>query len=385
MLPEKPERNADRRRIVVASMVAGVPGQGGWVWAVLQWVLGLRQLGHDVLLVEPVDRIEPATRAAFATVAEQFGLEGAATMVTPRHQAAGLDFDRVADWCRRADLLVNIAGVLRDGELFEPIPARAYVDVDPGFTQLWHQSDGIDMGLAGHTAHFTVGLNVGTDRCAIPSCGVEWVPTLPPVLLEQWPVRSRLDHDGMTTVANWRGYGSVEFGGVFYGQKAHAWRDLFPLAQLSPRPCTPALSIHPDEHKDVAALAEHGWSLLDPAVVAATPAAYRRFVSGSWAELGVAKSGYVESWSGWFSDRSVCYLAAGRPVVAQDTGFSDVLPVGEGLLAFEAVEDAVDAITAVASDYGRHRRAARAFAQEHLDSRRVLARVVSVATEGGFR
>jgi hypothetical protein len=363
-------------------MVAGVPGQGGWVWAVLQWVLGLRQLGHDVLLVEPIDRIELAGRATFTAVVEEFGLGGAAAMVTPAREAAGLDFGQIAERCRRADLLVNIAGVLRDAELLEPIPARAYVDVDPGFTQLWHQSEGIDMGLAGHTSHFTVGLNVGSANCPIPSCGVDWVPTLPPVVLERWPERSGLDHDGLTTVANWRGYGSVEHDGVFYGQKAHAWRELFPLARLSPRPCTPALAVHPDEKKDVAALAEHGWSLLDPAVVAGTPAAYQRFVSGSWGELSVAKSGYVVSRSGWFSDRSACYLAAGRPVVAQDTGFSDLLPVGEGLLAFDGVVDAVDAIAAVASDYKRHRRAARVFAEEHLDSRRVLGRLVALASEG---
>lgn len=372
----------ERRRIVVTSMVAGVPGQGGWVWAVLQWVLGLRQLGHDVLLLEPVDRIQPATRAGFAKIVGEFGLGGAAAMVTPSRDSAGLEFGAIAQRCREADVLFDIAGVLTGSELFDPIPARAYVDVDPGFTQLWHRSEGIDMGLAGHTAHFTVGLNIGAPACPVPTCGVEWVPTLPPVVLERWPVAPRLEHDGLTTVANWRGYGSVEHGGVFYGQKAHAWRQLFPLPRLSPRPCTPALAIHAAEEKDVAALAEHGWSLLDPAVVAATPAAYHRFVSGSWAELGVAKSGYVVSRSGWFSDRSACYLAAGRPVVAQDTGFSDRLPVGEGLLAFDGVEDAADAIAAVASDYERHRRAARAFAEDHLDSRRVLGRLVALATEG---
>ena len=378
-------RESERRRIVVASMVTGVPGQGGWVWAVLQWVLGLRRLGHEVLLVEPVDTIEAGNQAAFTAFVEEFGLEGGAAMVTHTRQAFGLDFHQVADRCRGADLLVNIAGVLGDAELFEPIPARAYLDVDPGFTQLWHLSEGIDMGLAGHTAHFTVGLNVGKPRCPIPTCGVDWVPTLPPVVLDCWPVGVGVDHDALTTVANWRGYGSVDHDGVVYGQKAHAWRELFPLGHRSPRPCTPALAIHPEEGKDVVDLAENGWSLLDPAVVAGTPAAYRRFVSGSWAELGVAKSGYVVSRSGWFSDRSVCYMAAGRPVLAQETGFSDVLPVGEGLVAFDGVEDAVDAITAVATDYERHRRAARAFAEEHLDSQRVLRRIVALATDGGTR
>lgn len=169
---------------------------------------------------------------------------------------------------------------------------------------------------------------------------------------------------------------------IVYGQKAHAWRRLFPLARRSPWPCTPALAIHTEEGADLAALNEHGWSLLDPVALAGTPAAYQRFVTGSRAELGVAKSGYVASRSGWFSDRSACYLAAGRPVVAQDTGFSDHLPTGQGLLAFDGVDDGVEAIASVASDYERHRRAARALAQEHFDSRRVLGDLLPRLTQG---
>lgn len=372
----------DPCRIVVASMVAGVPGHGGWVWAVLQWVLGLRQLGHDVLLVEPAESIEPGALADFGAVVEEFSLGGTAAMVTPARDTVGLSFGELADRCAQADLLIDIAGVLTEPELFEPIPARAYVDVDPGFTQVWQASEGIDMRLARHTAHVTVGLNLGAPGCPIPTCGLDWVPTLPPVVLERWSPSPHLEHDALTTVANWRGYGSVEHEGVVYGQKAHAWRELFPVGRLSPMPCTPALAIHPGETTDLAALEQHGWSLLDPAVVAGTAGAYHRFVTGSRAELGVAKSGYVASRSGWFSDRSACYLAAGRPVVAQDTGFSDHLPTGEGLLAFDGVDDAVDAVAAVSNEYERHRRAARALAEEHFDSRRVLGRLLPLLTEG---
>jgi len=134
----------------------------------------------------------------------------------------------------------------------------------------------------------------------------------------------------------------------------------------------PALSIDPAEVKDLAALAANGWRLLDPARVAASPTEYRSFVEGSLAEIGIAKSGYVVSRCGWFSDRSACYLASGRPVLAQETGFSDYLPCGEGLLGYETVEQAAAGADAIAADYPRHARAARAIAERYFDSDRVL-------------
>ena len=139
----------------------------------------------------------------------------------------------------------------------------------------------------------------------------------------------------------------------------------------------PALAIHPGEEADLAALAENGWCVLDPAVVAPTPHAYQRFIQGSKAEFGIAKSGYVHSRSGWFSDRSACYLASGRPVIAQETGFSRELPVGEGLFAFATMEEILAAIEAMNTDYARHARAARGLAEEFFDSRTVLARLLN--------
>jgi hypothetical protein len=138
----------------------------------------------------------------------------------------------------------------------------------------------------------------------------------------------------------------------------------------------PALAIHSAEERDLVSLDEHGWHLLDPAQVAGSPDTYRCFVQGSLAELGIAKAGYVASRSGWFSDRSACYLASGRPVIAQDTGFGDRLPTGWGLLRFVTTEDAVAATHAVVTDYERHRRAARALAEAHLDARAVLTTVL---------
>jgi glycosyltransferase involved in cell wall biosynthesis len=161
-----------------------------------------------------------------------------------------------------------------------------------------------------------------------------------------------------------------------YGQKAHSMRSLFDLPARCGADFELALAIHPGEAPDLRALAEHGWSLTNPAEVAGTPAAYHAFVAASRGEFGVAKSGYVLSRCGWFSDRSACYLACGRPVVAQDTGYGAFLPVGEGLLSFTSVSDAAAAIDRVEGDYERHARAARQLAEEHLDSDVVLTRLI---------
>jgi hypothetical protein len=187
----------------------------------------------------------------------------------------------------------------------------------------------------------------------------------------------------MTTVGNWRSYGSTTWGEVPYGQRAHSFREFFDLPRSTHVALAPALAIDPAEHADLAALANGGWSLLDPAVLSATPGAYRHFVRSSRGELSIAKSGYVTSRSGWFSDRSACYLASGRPVVAQDTGFGQRLPTGDGLLAFATVGEAVEALEQVDAEYARHAAAARRIAEVELDSAIVLGDLLHHAGVGG--
>jgi hypothetical protein len=365
--------------VVFSGMLAGDPHQGGATWAVLQYLLGFRRLGHDVLFVEPVKPTArplagSASASYFHEVAAAFGLtDSAALLVHGNRETVGLPYATLARRARTADVLVNVSGMLADPDLTGPIPTRVYLDLDPAFVQLWH-AQGIDMRFAGHTHFVTVGRRIGRPDCPVPTGGVSWLSTLQPVVLAEWPVGTDVVYDGLTTVANWRGYGSVEHGGVFYGQKAHSFRQLIELPTRTPVQFQPAIGIHPDETRDLAALKANGWQLLDPAAVAGTPGAYRRFVRGSWGEFGVAKSGYVASRCGWFSDRSACYLAAGRPVIAQDTGFGDALPVGEGLFAFRSADDALAALDAVRSDYPRHARAARRLAEESFDSDLVLAR-----------
>ncbi len=360
-------------RILFSGMVAGDPEQGGASWAVLQYVLGLRALGHDVYLVEPVDRLEPRSVRYFSALVRDFGLDGhAALLVRGSRECSGIPYRKLLRLARGADLVLNVSGMLRDEELVGPAPLRVFLDLDPAFNQLWHALDGIDMGFGLHNRFATVGLELGAPGCPVPTCGREWIRTLPPVFLPQWRQAESLETDGFTTVGNWRGYGSIVWNGKRYGQKAHSLRKIVTLPELTSERIAPALSIHGEETEDLRSLRRHGWELIDPLRVAGSPQRYAAFVRGSKGELGLAKEGYVESRCGWFSDRSACYLASGRPVVAQDTGFSRHIPVGEGLLSFTTAAEAAAAIAEVGGNYRRHAGAARALAEDTLDSTKVL-------------
>ena len=359
-------------RIIVAGMVAGDPHQGGATWSILQYVLGLRRLGHDVWLVEPVNELSPPSVAYFADLARSFGLEDRAALVNAHAcESVGASYAALREATASADLLLNVSGML-EGELAEAAERRVFLDLDPAFIQLWHAAEGIDMGFDRHDRFVTVGLSLGDPECPVPTCGHEWITTPQPAVLEHWPAVPPAAQGDVTTIGNLRGYGSIEFDGAFYGQKIHSLRELYPLPERVADPIVLAMAVHPDEKPDTEALGRYGWRLADPVAVAGSPAAYGDFIRGSKAELGIAKSGYVHSRVGWFSDRSVCYLASGRPVVAQETGFSRHLPTGEGLLAFSGVDDAAAALADVAADLPRHARAARALAEDVFDSDRVL-------------
>ncbi|HEX6386405.1 MAG TPA: hypothetical protein VF177_17165 [Anaerolineae bacterium] len=376
-----------RLTILVSGMIAGVPHQGGATWAVLQYLLGFKRLGYDVYFVEPLTEtaLQPAgtslersvNAAYFRQVIADFGLEQrAALLLAGTRHTVGLLYQQLRAVAGRAGVLLNISSTLADEALTGRIPVRVYLDLDPTFNQLWHAVEGIDMRFASHTDFVTVGLALGKAGCVVPTFGLPWITTLQPVVLAHWPVARHTTYDALTTVANWRGYGSIEYAGVFYGQKAHSLRQFFSLPTLTKEKFMLALSIHPDESSDLKALAENGWHLLDPTQVAHTPADYRRFVQGSKGEFGIAKSGYVAAGCGWFSDRSICYLASGRPVIAQETGFSRFLPTGEGLFAFKTSDDVLASIEALNRDYSRQSRAARAIAEEYFDSDKVLTRLL---------
>ena len=332
--------NGGGLRIVLGAPAAPPLGHGGAVWAIRQYELGLAGLGHEVLRIDGGGPVE----------------------------------DDALRFAAAADVLLNISGAVSEGALLDRVDRRVFVDLDPAFTQLWH-TQGIDMGFEEHTHFATVGVRVGRGS-DVPTCGRDWITTLPPVVLDEWPVARDVERDAFTTVGNWRSYGSIHHEGTFLGQKAHTLRTLLGLPARTGERFLLAFGIHADERADLDALARHGWELADPHDVVATPGAYAGFVRGSLAEIGIVKHGYVASGSGWFSDRSACYLASGRPVVTHDTGFGEVVPTGEGLLAFTDEDGAVEAVTEVRENYERHAKAARALAESHFDSDAVLSHLL---------
>jgi len=376
---------SSRVKIVFAGMVAADPAQGGATWAVLQYVLGLKHLGHDVCFVEPISplklrpvgttlRRSDASRR-FARIANAFGLTtSAALLLDGTTETVGMSYASLRRYVRDADVLVNVSGMLTDPALVEPVGRRVYLDLDPGFNQAWH-CGGIDMRFDAHTHFATVALAIGQAECRVPTCGRRWITTFPPVVLREWPVAKRTTRAAFTTIANWRSYGSVQHDGIFLGQKAHALRPLMGLPRKTRTPFALALAIHPSE-PDLASLRSNRWTLVDPRRVTGTPDRYRRFIRGSLAEFGIAKAGYVAMRTGWFSDRSACYLASGRPVLAQDTGLATVLSAREGLLTFASEAEAIAGLDSIQANYPRHREAARAIAEQHCDSNRVLSRLL---------
>lgn len=375
-----------RLSIVMSGMIAADELHGGATWAVLQYVLGFMQLGHEVCFIEPVSpsKIRPSdttlarseTAARFRRLTKEFGFaSSAALLLEGTTQTVGLSHAALRERAQRADVLINISGMLTDPALVEPIGRRVYLDLDPAFNQAWQCGGEIDMRFDAHTHFATVGLAMGRPDCLVPTCGRRWITTCPPVLLREWPVVLRTTHDAFTTVGNWRSYGVVHHDGMMLGQKVHALRPLMTLPTKTRTRFELALAIHPSE-PDLPTLHENGWTLVDPRRASGTPQAYRKFVSGSHAEFGLAKSGYVVARSGWFSDRSACYLASGRPVLAADTGFGAAVPTGEGLFSFTSESDVLSGIDAIESDYPRHREAARALAQAYFDSNHVLPRLL---------
>jgi hypothetical protein len=369
-------RRGDAPSVVFSGMVAGSPHHGGATWAILNYLLGFAALGCDVTFVEPVDDVTCAKAVAYASATfAAVGLAGHWCLVDGTGATAGMDRRQLRRAADQADLLVNVSGMLSDTDVLERIARRVYLDLDPGFVQMWHES-GVDMRLETHTHFVSLSDVVGTPGSLIPGCGKRWIPTLPPVVVDRWLPVDTTAHDAFTTVANWRSYGTVEHEGRTFGQKAHFVRSIVDMPRRTADRFLVALAIDARETADLNSLLTNGWDITDPSVVAATPADYRRFVRGSRAEIGITKSGYVTSGSGWFSDRSACYLAAGRPVVAAATGFGRRLAVGAGLFDFSDVEGFLVAADEIRRDPVGQRAAARQVASEHLEATAVLGRLL---------
>jgi hypothetical protein len=312
-----------------------------------------------------------------ASLMERFGLDGHWSLLDESTgNVAGVPLHKVVERTRRSAFLLNVMGYWTEPEILDAAPRRVFLDIDPGFPQMWHALGLADV-FAGHDAFVTIGENIGRPDCAVPTCGLPWITTPQPVVLDQWPAQ---DGPGraVTSVASWRGaYGPVDFEGHRYGLRVHELRRFAALPGRSPLPLELALSIDAADGADAERLTSSGWRLVDPLTVASDPWSYRRYVQQSAAEVMIAKNMYVQARSGWFSDRSLCYLASGRPVVAQDTGFSANYPTGLGLLPFTTLDEAADALAAVAAEPAKHGQAARELAEAWFDSDLVLTRLLS--------
>jgi hypothetical protein len=375
-----------RKSIVIAGSLAQKPGRGGHTWVFLQYVLGFKKLGWDVLFL---DRLEPSmcvseTGAAaplesswnvtyFLDVMNRFGLDRSYSLLCNEGTSTiGLSRAEILARVSASSALINVMGFLKDEEILDAAPMRVFLDIDPGFGQMW-QALGQHETFRGHDAYVTIAENMGRPDCGIPTCGLAWITTKQPIVLDEWTAVDSVPGAPITSIASWRGaYGPVTHEGTTYGLRVHEFRKFAPLPRATASRFEMALDIHPADVTDIDLLTGHGWSLVEPREAAGDPWRYRKYISRSAAELMIAKSMYVQTRSGWFSDRSICYLASGRPVLAQDTGLRGVLPIGEGLLTFTTLEEAAECSREILRDHPRHARAARHLAEECFDSSKVL-------------
>jgi hypothetical protein len=385
--------NKNRTRtdtIIVAGSLAQKPRYGGHAWVFLQYLLGFRRLGWEVLFL---DRLEPdmcvdaagqpcgleqsINLACFLEVMERFGLAGAYALFYDRgRRSVGLSRTDVLERCKRSAFLLNVMGFLSDADILAAVPQRVFLDIDPGFAQMWRALELHD-SFAGHDHYVTVGENIGRPDCTIPTCGLDWITTAQPVVLDLWRTYPEQPGNWITSIGAWRGpYGSLEYQGKTYGLRVHEFRKFVSLPRLCGRRFQLALDIHSAEVTDLALLEQNGWSMIDPLAAAGDPWRYQSYIRGSRAEFMVAKNMYVQSNSGWFSDRSICYLASGRPVLAQDTGIERLYATGEGLLTFSTVDEARAAVEDLDRDYPKHARAAFSIAEAYFDSNKVLKRLL---------
>jgi hypothetical protein len=378
--------------VVSAYIVAYRPAMGGHFWVYLQYAHALRRLGCDVYWLERWRPDRPLDASAIATFLgrmERFGLGGRAILYETTGGAdgdEGLRFIGVSAEAaeavfRRADLLLNFHYAI-DPAVLARFRRTALVDIDPGLLQHWI-NDG-QLRVPRHDHYLTIGETVGTPRARFSDCGLPWVRIRPPVCLDLWPYRYDPACRRFTTVSSWLGreYVTETRGGVervlYENQKRVAFLQ---FAELPARTSSELeLALHLEGTLDTAdreLLERKGWHVRHALDVARTPEMYRAYIQGSRGELSCVKPSFVKHQTAWVSDRTLCYLASGKPVVVQDTGPSAFLPNGEGMFRFSTVGEAVEALAAIDADYERHCRAARAIAETFFDAELVLSDILN--------
>jgi hypothetical protein len=383
---------------VVAGYFVGNP-LGGHVLSILHWLAGLRDLGYEVVFVEDFEWSNlcwnPVTNER--TDDPSYGISQLkahlATLglhewcyVDGRGTYHGMEKGELARRCREAAFLLNLWTVTWLDE-FEDCGTRIFIDTDPGFTQfaMLPVPATSTRGYASPLDYdhvFSYGTRIGEPDCPIPTHGLTWLPTRPPVSLDLLPARYTPDAKLFTTVMSWVVRAPIVYDGVEYGQKDVEFLRIIDLPSRVGPVFELALAGHAAPREELLAA---GWRIADPSLVTATPWTYRDYIAQSRGEFSVAVNLEVRGRTGWFSDRTAAYLASGKPVVVQDTGFSDTLPCGDGLLAFDGLDDAVEAVQRISSDYEHHCRAAREIAEKYFDARTVIGDILQASGVGPWR
>lgn len=373
-------------RILVSNSLVLFPMGGMNLWAIT-WVVGLHRLGHDVYLIEDNGWKETCfdnqrktwTRdcsygiGVVKALLKRYGLENRWSFVDFDGTYHGLPRKKVDELFQSADVFID----LEWGATFsrtENIPIRIFIDNEPGWGQIklvLAQEQGKE--IRDYEYFYTIGLNVGSEDCSVPTGGIEWRHIMTPVLIDH-PASDGANINGrFTTVMNWhRNSKTYEYQGKTYGKKGIEFERFMNLPQLVSAEMEVAVSGHPPLDR----LKQSGWSVRDANEVARSVDTFRDYVAGSKGEFSIAKNAFVETWCGWWGDRAGVYLSHGNPVVLQDAGFSRHIPCGEGLFAVQNVEEAAEAIAEINADYRRHSRKARELAEEYLDVEKVLVRML---------
>jgi hypothetical protein len=380
-------------RLVILSMMGRCPF-GGQTWLSLNWLRGLAGLGHEVWYVED-DSVWPyhpgkdsvTDDCSYAVehitgCMDRIGLPGQwAFRLADREGACwGMSPARLHELYRSCDALLNVVGATDLREEHMAAPLRVYIECDPVTAELRlaNGDEHTRVAFANHHAMVTYGENFGAADCGVPLNGMTYAKTRQPVDLDLWPMAYDPAARFFTTIGNYRQDGcDVEYNGETYRwSKHHEWEKFLDLPRRTKQPFE--LAMMPDDPADRERLRAHGWRLVSPLrmsldIFGDYPDYFRR----SRAEFTVAKDQNVRLRSGWFSERDACYLACGKPVVAQDTGFSKMIPTGQGLFSFTTMDEALAAIDAINTHYERHCQAARTIAAEYFDARRVAARLLA--------
>lgn len=364
---------------------------GGHAWANLQYLCALRALGHDVYYLEECgeeswvynwETEELTTELEYPTNYIRSCLEpfefGKRWIYRAGDQYVGMNLTDFLEICAQADLLIiRGAPIALWRKEYELPRRRVFIDVDPGFTQIkFVNGDNEIVNTIMRCDHlFTISQRIGEPDCLIPTGDRHWVKTVSPVFLPLWQYVEDETAAHFSTILQWRSYKEVVHNGITYGNKDKEFHKFIELPRYTTQPLRLALTGALPEK-----FTEHGWNVVPGWIVSRTPMCYQEFIYGSRGEFGVAKQGYIAMSSGWFSDRSACYLASGRPALLQDTGLRDWLPVGEGVLTFRDTAEALAGIEIINSNYEHHRTAARQIAEQYFSAEKILNSFLDIAT-----